>query len=219
MDELSEVRKKILLLTNVPEFDIDATRTVSISFLLLITFKTESILADRNGYTTVFSWIQDLYGTNAGLLILSPIMHSDSSLLIGNPIILIPLSLLMEQRLKIGSYLFFVYFVGVLGNAIIPPLLSLVGISTGFGIGISGVTHAMASRETVYRTIQIFHSSNPWLLIGWVVAVSVFSLHFLVIITGSTPPSVSLTAHASGLFIGVLSGVLDHTDYTIFQME
>jgi membrane associated rhomboid family serine protease len=183
----------------------DGILTALLIWALILSYRIEVVVvADTN--QSVHAYLESLLADgNFFLLILSPALHMSEMHLLRNLTTLILFGLFLEQRSNGFEFFGFFATAGLFGNFIAPLALQLAGVSVAFGIGASAVTHALYTRELVYRADRLRTAEEYYAHFGvFLVSGVIAALAFLSVLNGDPGGGVSVTAHAAGLLVGVI---------------
>lgn len=187
--------------------DIETLWTLSFTFILLSIFKIERWLTSLWNAGSPNAMLESVqFPSSVGVYLLSPLLHSNGGHLATNLFLFVLFGAILEQRVDLRDYLTFVLGVGIVGNFVSPFLFQIFGVPVAFAIGMSGVTHALTVRETIYRVVVALTEEEHviWSLVIFVIAAVVSLLSALAILTGGTQPGNSVVAHGTGLLLGSL---------------
>ena len=197
--------------------EIDTHWTLGITFITLLAFKIEEFLVyllNAGSPKTLLESIR--FPLNLGVYLLSPILHSDGGHIASNLFWLVLFGVILEQRVEFREYVGFIIGVGIVSNFTAPFFGQLLGFSVGLAIGLSGATHALGMRETIYRFYILLDPNRSsrvdWLIFG--VAIVSTTLLASILIRGVTDPTSSAAAHATGLFLGIIFGIAELDGFT-----
>lgn len=181
--------------------------TFATAGLLVGVFGVSSYLAANAGYSEPLPYLTDLEGV-LGVVVdsLLPLFHTNPSHLGVNVVTLLVFGSVIERREDGRLYAAFLLGVAVFANLMIPLLGDLVvaGLPFVLGVGASGVTNALVSREWAYRIQQIGH--GEFLRSAVLVFASSFVLfvHIFLILSLAHAWATHLTGTLCGLGIGVM---------------
>lgn len=191
--------------------------TISVTFVLLLALKIEQILVMVTGAADPKAMLEGIaFPLDLAVYLLSPLLHSGGNHIATNLLWFVFFGVILEQRVNLRGYLGFILGVGVVANFTTPFALQLVGVSVGFAIGISGVTHALVMRETIYRAVVLPDrergSRGDWGI--FLVAITATVLSVWVILKGQTQTGNSVVAHGTGLVVGGVYAIAEVEGFT-----
>jgi len=170
-----------------------------VSFLLI---SVTLVTLELSGPESISEYIRSQKGLNENLvLLLSPYLHSSFEHLANNLFFLIPLAVSYNRHRSGLAFISSVYLVGILSNIIGPLVFVLIGEPSGLSVGISGVTHALSSRETLYYVADNVSTKADFVF--FFLSASFVIWNAFIIVSGSTPEGASISGHLTGLLLGI----------------
>lgn len=197
--------------------EIDTQWTLGTAFIALLAFRLEELLVFLLNAVSPKNFLESVpFPLDLGVLLVSPILHSDGGHIASNLFWFVLFGVILEQRVELREYIGFVLGVGIVSNFAAPVFGQLLGFSVGLAIGLSGVTHGLGMRETIYRFYVLSDQDRAtradWLI--FIVAIFTTTLLVSILIRGETNPNNSAVAHGTGLLLGVVFGIGELDGFT-----
>jgi len=178
----------------------DASRLPLLLSFSLISLTLVTLIL--SGQESISVYIRSHQGIKKDLiLLLSPFLHSGFDHLVQNLFFLIPLAVSYNRHRDGLAFISSVYLIGILTNTIGPLSFVLAGVTSGLSVGISGVTHALSSRETLYYIANNISTKTD--VVFFCMSAILFLWNSWILFSGSTPEGASISGHLTGLLLGV----------------
>jgi len=188
----------------------DASRLPLLLSFSLISITLVTLIL--SGQESISAYIRSHQGIKKDLiLLLSPFLHSGFDHLVQNLFFLIPLAVSYNRHRDGLAFIPSVYLVGILTNTIGPLSFVLAGESSGLSVGISGVTHALSTRETLYYIANNVSTKTD--AVFFCMSAFFFIWNSWILFSGSTPEGASVSGHLTGLVLGVPWAMIEIFQY------
>jgi membrane associated rhomboid family serine protease len=180
--------------------------TLALTFAFVLAYRLEQNLAYLLDVSPRQLVTLDTFPANALTQVFAPVLHASGDHLVGTLVWVVPFGYFCERRRPWQDYVGFVVGAGFLTTTLV-PLLFVVGVSPGLGIGGSGVAYALVGREATARLRSLLQwrslSRAEWGML--VIAVAGLALNLLGFV--DPPASASVVGHGTGLAVGIVAGV------------
>ncbi|MEF8973485.1 MAG: rhomboid family intramembrane serine protease [Haloarcula sp.] len=138
----------------------------------------------------------------------APILHASGDHLVATLVWVVPFSYFLERRRPWQDCVEFVVVAGVLTTTLVPAVFVVTGVSSGLGIGGSGVAYALVGREATVR-LQALPRWRSFSRVQWgILVLAVVGLVLTLVSFVDPSAGTSLVGHATGLLVGVAAAVV-----------
>lgn len=181
--------------------------TLALTFGFVLAYRLEQNVAYVLSVSPRQLVTLDTFPANALTQVVAPVLHASGDHLVATLVWVVPFGYFLERRRPWQDYVGFVVVAGFLTTTLVPVLFVVGGVSSGLGIGGSGVAYALVGREATARLRSVPQWRSLSRTEGAILVIAVIGLALHLVSFVDPPAGASVVGHATGLLVGVVAGI------------